>query len=235
MVGGKPNPLGIHIQQSLLTLMEDETVTFDTHILDGDAYRPVQMEIDTSKLLFICGGAFEDLYNQVYARVLDESGQEGISQFVPDSDGNVAFKQVFDLSEHLRQEDLFEYGMLPQFLSRFDTSLVLKDLTPEVLEVIFAGTEDSLFQVSKRFFERLNIELRITDEARRLIAYRASLQPRVGARALKDTYNRVIKPFEFEPFQQGKTTKLDKENRYALILTEEIVKESLDLKSVRRP
>jgi ATP-dependent Clp protease ATP-binding subunit ClpX len=120
--------------------------------------------------------------------------------------------------------------MLPQFLSRFDTSLVLKDLTPEVLEVIFAGTEDSLYQVSKRFFARLNIELSITDDARRLIAHRASLKPRIGARALKDVYSRIIKPFEFEPFENGKTTKLDGENRYALILTEEIVKESLDAK-----
>jgi ATP-dependent Clp protease ATP-binding subunit ClpX len=234
-VGDKPNPTGIHIQQSLLTLMEDEKITFDTRLLEGDEYRLVQMEIDTSKLLFICGGAFEELYNQVYARVLDEGGQEELSQIVPDIDGNVAFEQVFTLTEHLRPEDLFTYGMLPQFLSRFDTTLVLKDLTPEVLESIFAGTEDSLFQVSKRFFQRLNIELRMTEEARRLIAYRASLQPRVGARALKDIYSRVIKPFEFEPFQEGKTTKLDEENRYTLTLTEEIVKESLGLKRAKSP
>jgi ATP-dependent Clp protease ATP-binding subunit ClpX len=230
MVGGKPNPLGVHIQQSLLTLMEDEKVTFDTRALEGDTYHPVQMEVDTSKLLFICGGAFEELYNQVYARVLEESGQEGISQFVPDMDGNVVFEQVFDLSEHLRQEDLFTYGMLPQFLSRFDSTLVLKDLTPEVLESIFAGTDDSLFHVSKRFFQRLNIELQITDEARRLIAYRASLRPRVGARALKEVYSRVIKPFEFDPFQEGKTIKLNQDNRYRLVLTEAMVEEKLGSK-----
>ncbi len=229
IVGGGPNPTGIHIQQSLLTVMEDEKITFDTHLLDGNELSPSQLEIDTSKLLFICGGAFEELYNQVYARVLDESGQEKMSQLVPDVDGNVVFEQVFTLSEHLRQEDLFTYGMLPQFLSRFDTTLVLRDLTPEVLEWIFAGTEDSLFQASKRFFQRFNIELRMTEEARRLVAHRASAQPRVGARALKDVYSRIIKPFEFDPFQEGKLTKLENENRYVLNLTEEIVKERLDL------
>jgi ATP-dependent Clp protease ATP-binding subunit ClpX len=227
IVGGGPNPMGIHIQQSLLTVMEDEKIAFDTHLSEGNELRPSQLEIDTSKLLFICGGAFEELYNQVYARVLDESGQEKISQFAPDSDGNVVFEQVFTLSEHLRQEDLFTYGMLPQFLSRFDTTLVLRDLTPKVLEWIFAGTEDSLLQTSKQYFERFNVELRMTEEARRLIANRASLQPRVGARALKDVYGRIIKPFEFDPFLEGKIAKLDDENRYVLNLTEEIVKESL--------
>ena len=227
VVGDKPNPIGINIQQSLLTLMEDEKVTFDTHILDGDEYRPIQMEIDTSKLLFICGGAFEELYNQVYARVLDEGGQEELSQFVPDINGNVAFEQVFSLSEHLRQDDLFTYGMFPQFLSRFDTTLVLKDLTPKVLESIFDGPPDSLFQLSKRYFQRFNIELQITEKAKQLIAYHASLQSRIGARALKDVYGRVIKPFEFDPFQEGKLTKLEGDNRYALALTEEIIEESL--------
>jgi ATP-dependent Clp protease ATP-binding subunit ClpX len=207
--------------------MEDEKVTFDTRLLDGDAYRPIQMEIDTSKLLFVCGGAFEELYNQVYARVLDEGGQEGLSRFVPDVDGNVAFEQVFSLSEHLRQDDLFTYGMFPQFLSRFDTTLVLKDLTPKVLESIFDGPPDSLFQMSKRYFQRFNIELQITEKARQLIAYHASLQSRIGARALKDVYGRVIKPFEFDPFQEGKLTKPEGENRQVLTLTEEIVNAGL--------
>ena len=98
-----------------------------------------------------------------------------------------------------------------------------------MLESIFVGTEDSLFQLSKRFFHRLDIDLRITEPARRLIAYRASLQPRIGARALKDIYSRVIKPFEFEPFQEGDTTKGNAENRYTLVLTEELVKKSLGL------
>ena len=62
IVGGKSNPTGINVQQSLLTLMEDEKVTFDTQLVVDGKYRPVQMEIDTKKLLFICGGAFEELY-----------------------------------------------------------------------------------------------------------------------------------------------------------------------------
>ena len=226
VVGNRSNPTGIHIQQSLLTLMEDEQVTFETQLLDGKDYRPVQMEIDTRKLLFICAGAYDELYDQVYSRVFEEKGQEELTEMVSGLDGNVDFEQVFSLSAHLKQEDLFTYGMMPQFLSRFDTTLVLGELTPEILETIFAGTKDSIFDVSKLFFERFKIELRITDGAKSLIARQAALQPRVGARALKDVYNRVIKPFEFDPFQEGHLEKLD-DGRYVLTLSEELVQRRL--------
>ena len=226
-VGGRPNATGINIQQSLLTLMEDEKVTFETKVLDGSSYRPVQMAIDTRKLLFICAGAFEELYDQVYARVFEEKGQEELTEITSDFDGNVGFEQVFSLSRYLRQEDLFRYGMLPQFLSRFDTSLVLGELSPDVLEAIFHGSKESLFESSKRFFERFRVELRITDDARRLIARRAAEKPRVGARALKDVYSRVIQPFEFDPAHGNHLEKLDAENRYVLTLTEDIVEENL--------
>ena len=116
--------------------------------------------------------------------------------------------------------------MMPQFLSRFDTTLVLGELTPGILETIFVGTKDSIFEASKRFFERFKIELWITDGAKNLIARKAALQPRVGTRALKDVYNRVIKPFEFDPFQEGHLEKLD-DGRYVLTLTEELVQQSL--------
>ncbi len=170
VVGGKANPTGINVQQSLLTLMEEEKVTFDTRLLvDGD-FKPVQMEIDTKKLLVICGSAFEELYDKVDARVYEEKGQEELTELVSAFDGSVEFQQVFSLSEYLRQEDLFKFRMLPQFLSRFDTTLVLAELTHEVLEVIFTGTKDSLFKSSKRFFQRFKIDLQMTDEAKKLIA-----------------------------------------------------------------
>ena len=227
IVGGKSNPTGINVQQSLLTLMEDEKVTFDTQLVVDGKYRPVQMEIDTKKLLFICGGAFEELYDQVYARVYEEKGQEELTEMVSAFDGGVEFEQVFSLSEYLRQEDLFKFGMLPQFLSRFDTTLVLAELTPEVLEVIFTGTKDSLFESSKRFFQRFKIALQMTDEAKRLIAQQAARQARVGARALKEVYGRIIKPFEFEPFQQSHVVKNDENEGYTLTLTKELVESSL--------
>ncbi len=228
-VGGRPNPVGINVQQSLLTLMEDEIVHYDTRLLEDGDYKPVQMEIDTSSMLFICGGAFEELYNQVFSRVVEDEGQDKLTQMITDPDGNVQFKQFFSLAEHVKQEDLFNYGMLPQFLSRFDTTLILRELTPRDLQRIFFESKDCLFEVSKRFFKRIKIDLKVTEKARERIGFQASLQPRLGARALKEIYNQVIKPFEFDPFATGAVTKLDGDT-YELTLSEEIVKDRLGLK-----
>jgi len=228
-IGDRPNVIGINIQQSLLTLMEDETVIFETHVLEDGKFKPVQMDIDTTNMLFICGGAFEELYNQVFSRVFEEGQQDKLTKMVRDADGNVHFQQIFSLKENLIQEDMFHYGMLPQFLSRFDTTLILNDLTPENLITIFMDTRDSLFGLSKRFFKRFNIELSITEKAKRLIAYRAAMQPRVGARALKDVYNRVIKQYEFDPFETNEVRKLG-ENQYELTITEQMVKDRLGIR-----
>ncbi len=228
-VARKPNPIGVNIQQSLLTLMEDEPVVFDTEFVIDGKLRPVQLEIDTGRMLFVCGGAFEELYDQVYARIVEDRGQDSLSQMVPDASGNVQFRQVFTLSEHLRQEDMFRFGMLPQFLSRFDSTLILRDLSTEDLEAIFSSGPGSLFETSRRFFQRFRIEFQLTDEARKLIAFRASLQPRVGARALKDVYGRVIQPFEFDPFQNDAVRPVGGEERFSLVLTEDLVRERLGL------
>ncbi len=228
-IGGKPNVIGINIQQSLLTLMEGETVVFDTQMLEGGEYKPYQMNIDTSHILFICGGAFEELYDQVYSRVFEEGHQDKLTKMEIDENGAVSFKQIFTLKENLMQEDMFRYGMLPQFLSRFDNAIVLKDLNADDLEVIFSETRESVFNLSKRFFTRFNIELGITKKAQRLIAVEASKHSRTGARALKETYGRVIKQFEFDPFEHEQVRKLG-ENQYELTIDDNIVRTALGLK-----
>lgn len=233
-VGGKPNPVGVNVQQSLLTLMEDESIIFDTQLLVDNQYKPVQLEIDTTNMLFVCAGAFEELYDQVYARVTDEGKHDRLSQAVPDLDGGVDFKPVFRLFDHLTQEDMFHYGMLPQFLSRFDTTLVLNDLTPRDLEKIFSGSRDSLFQKSRQFFSNFHIDLKLTERAREIIGFQAAQQSRVGARALKDVYSRVIQPYEFDPFRTDAVKKVGG-NRFELILTEEIVRKRLGLDPVGSP
>jgi len=228
-IGGKANVIGINIQQSLLTLMEGETVSFDTQIYQDGEYKPEQMNIDTSYILFICGGAFEELYDQVYSRVFEEGKQDKLTQMVMNDDGSIAFRQIFTLKENLIQEDIFKYGMLPQFLSRFDNAIVLKDLNADDLEVIFSEPRESVFNLSKRFFKRFNIELGITKKAQRMIANEGAKLSRVGARALKDVYGRVIKQFEFDPFEHDCVRKLG-ENQYELTIDENIVRTSLGLK-----
>lgn len=228
-IGGRPNVTGINIQQSLLTMMEGEKVVFDTHMLVDGEFKAHQMNIDTSHILFICGGAFEELYNQVFSRVFEEGRQEKLTQMVMNDDGSVSFKQIFTLKTNLTQEDIFNYGMLPQFLSRFDNAIVLEDLTADNLEEIFSEPTESVFKLSRKFFERFNIELGITPKAQRLISLEAAKHTRTGARALKDVYGRVIKQYEFDPFEHECVKKLG-EDKYELTVTETIVKDALKLK-----
>jgi ATP-dependent Clp protease ATP-binding subunit ClpX len=229
MIGNKANVLGINIQQSLLTLMEGEKVVFDTNMMVDGEFKSYQMTIDTSHILFICGGAFEELYNQVFSRVFEEGRQEKLTQMVMGDDGSVSFKQVFTLKDNLAQEDIFNYGMLPQFLSRFDNAIVLRDLSADDLEVIFSEPTESVFKLSKKFFKQFNIELGITPRAKRLIALEAAKHTRTGARALKDVYGRGIKQFEFDPFEHECVSRLGPE-QYELTIDEKIVKDALGIR-----
>ena len=227
-IGGKPNVIGINIQQALLTLMEGEEVVYDTKLLIGNEYKTHTFRLDTGNMLFICGGAFEELFDQVYSRVFEEGKQDRLTKMTMDADGSVAFKQIFTLKDNLEQLDIFNYGMLPQFIARFDNAVVLNDLTPTDLLTIFMDTPTCVFKHSKKFFEKFNVELSITDKAKRLIAYKSAESSRVGARALKDIYGRIIKRFEFDPYNCPEVQKFG--DRYELTIDETIVKRALGIK-----
>jgi hypothetical protein len=113
--------------------------------------------------------------------------------------GKVQEKLVFQLRDWLRNEDLFDYGMSPQFLSRFDAQVLLEDLGEDELVKIFLETPDSAFHQSRAYFESRGIHLALSPAAVRRIAAEAGRQPRLGARALKEVFRRVIRDYEFSP------------------------------------
>jgi ATP-dependent Clp protease ATP-binding subunit ClpX len=80
---------------------------------------------------------------------------------------------------------------------------------------------DSVFKASKNFFLTYDIDLEITESAVRKIADLASLSPRIGARALKAVWGRIIKPFEFDPFSQSAVQKTG--DRHRLVIDDAIV------------
>jgi ATP-dependent Clp protease ATP-binding subunit ClpX len=204
LVGGRPFVTGINIQQALLTLIEGEVILYP--VRDPRGGPPTPVEIDTGRMLFLCAGAFETLYDQVFRRVISPKSGVKLPTTTTYEDGKVQIREHFTLVDHFKIEDLFDYGMQPQFLSRFDNAIILEDLNPEVLRRIFLETRDSVFQRSKSFFRRYGIELEITDDAARRIAREAAKNSRIGARALKTVYSRIIKPFEFDPFSSAEVT-----------------------------
>ena len=105
----------------------------------------------------------------------------------------------FALRDWLRSEDLFAYGITPQFLSRFDAVVVLEPLGESELYKIFVSSADSALRQSHAYFASQGIKLEMSESAARRIAAEAARQPRLGARALKEVFRRVIRPFEFDP------------------------------------
>jgi len=194
-VGGAPNVRGIRAQEALLTLMENEAVPVDLPAWLGGG----TAAIDSSGLLFVCGGAFEGLYDAVFDRVTIGADKGSLQPVTVVEDGKVAERLIFHLGDWLRNDDLFEYGMTPQFLARFDAVVLLADLDPEVLARIFLEVPDSGFQQSRAYFESRGVKLAISPNAVRAIARAAARQPRLGARALKEVFRRVVREIEFEP------------------------------------
>ncbi|MHB0972330.1 MAG: AAA family ATPase [Thermoanaerobaculia bacterium] len=193
--GGEPNVKGIAAQEALLTLIENESVEFET---GGTHSR--SLTVNSSSILFIAGGAFEELYDAVLRRALIGTDVTPIKPVVIVSQsGEVREELPFHLRDYLRYDDLFRYGMAPQFLSRFESVVVMNDLTEAHLATIFIEPDDSIFRTSREYFRRFNIDLQITKGAIRAVAWEATRQKRLGARALKEGFRRVIRNLEFDP------------------------------------
>lgn len=198
-VSGQPNVRGIVAQEALLTLMENENVEFE---IDGRT-----VTVNSSGVLFVAGGAFEELYDSVLRRAT--IGQDVVAMkpvVVVSASGAVREELPFHLGDYLKYDDLFRYGMTPQFVSRFESIIVLNDLAESDLARIFVEPEGSIFRSSRDYFRRFGIDLQITRPALIAIAWDAARQKRLGARALRETFRRVIRHLEFEPSDAGVLT-----------------------------
>jgi len=210
-ISGKVNVTGISIQQALLTILEGETIQFETVIYENDAPKRVKIPLDTTKFLFVCGGAFEELYDQVYTLMENQKDERRLiqSNLWDDDAGRMRKIINFKLKNHLKLSDLFTYGMVPQFISRFSAVAILDDLNKEHLRQIMLTADDSPFLHSKEFFKTFGIDLRLSDDALNTIAAHAAENSRIGARALREVFSRIIAPFEFDPFGSKNLVKQD--------------------------
>ncbi len=194
-VGGVPNVRGIRAQEALLTLIENESVPLELPSWLGGG----TVTVDSSGLLFVCAGAFEGLYDTVFDRVTIGADKGSLQPVTVVEGGRVTEKLLFRLGDWLRNEDLFDYGMSPQFLSRFDAVVLLEDLGVEELQRIFLETPESGFHQTRAYCESRGLKLAISQEAVAAIAQAAAQQPRLGARGLKEVFRRVVRDLEFEP------------------------------------
>ena len=194
-VGDRPNVAGIRAQEALLTLIENESIPFELPEWAGGG----RVRVDSSQLLFVCAGAFEGLYDAVYDRVTIGRDRGMLKTVTAFDEGRVSESLDFRLRDWLSAEDLFDYGMSPQFLSRFEAVVLLESLTVEELMHIFMEAPESAYRSSRAYFATRGVRLALSPAAVRRIARAAQQQPRLGARALKEVFRRVVRDYEFEP------------------------------------
>ncbi len=203
VVGGEPNVKGIIAQDSLLTLMENENVQIEMPYFEAGSWHSVTTAVNTQHILFVAGGAFEELYDQVFERVTSKSGSDSFYKLVPSADGSLERRFIFDMARHMALEDIFNYGMTPQFLSRFASIVMLRDFTAPDLVTIFRDIPGAIWPIAVDYFKHTGITLTITDEAAYLVADKAARANRLGARALSDVFGSIVKRLEFDPRASG--------------------------------
>lgn len=207
-VGGELHSAGIRAQEALLTLIENESVPLTLPSWAGGG----RIRIDSTGLLFVAGGAFEGLYDAVFDRVTIGEDKGALEAVTVVEGGNVREELQFDLRDWLRFDDLFDYGMSPQFLARFEAVVVLENLGVDELIHIFLEGADSSLKHSIDYFSSQGVHLAISPSAVRRIAREAARQPRLGARALKEVFRRIVRRYEFDPagsLAQGSALMLD--------------------------
>jgi ATP-dependent Clp protease ATP-binding subunit ClpX len=229
ILAGKPNPIGVALQQGLLTLMEGDIIPIRTHVVADGGEKPITLEIDTGGMMFICGGAFEGLYDQVFTRVTNPGSGESLkSVAVRTADGQVMIETRFSLADYFKVEDLFTYGMVPQFIARMDNVVLLSDLGVDSLKQILLAALDSPFVRSRNYLKVMGITLDIEDVAASIIAEQARKHSRTGARALRTIFSRIVNPIEFDPWSSNALEQTGDGSR-RLLITAALVRQVLGL------
>ncbi|MCR4732567.1 MAG: ATP-dependent Clp protease ATP-binding subunit ClpX [Lachnospiraceae bacterium] len=181
---------GESVQQGMLKLLEGATVEVPVGASSKNAMVPMAL-VDTSNILFICGGAFPDLADIIKER-LNKSSSMG---FVAD------LKDKYDKDENILDkvtaEDLRKFGMIPEFIGRLPIIFSLQSLSEEMLVKILTEPKNAILKQYQKLLAIDEVDLQFEDEALHLIAQKAK-KKELGARALRSIIEEFMMDIMYE-------------------------------------